>query len=138
MASWDFGMLEAVRPRCFTLLWLLRFSAGTCRKKEEKMNCMLVSDNGDWQERARHITQHDHGFTQRFANLFERKKQSEYESGVFDPDFLQFAHSHGFLAENAAAYDLNDSNRTGYLSDLSSIPRSLGRLPQPPRQQKTS
>lgn len=57
------------------------------------------------------------GFTERFAREYLMLLERERTSGLFDPDYLEWAHSHGFLAESACAYGLDDDNRAEYLSD---------------------
>ena len=40
-----------------------------------------------------------------------------YDTGLFDPDYLEWAHSYGFYAKQAYAYDLCEDNIDDYMSD---------------------
>lgn len=57
------------------------------------------------------------GFTKRMANEYLSILQRERTSGLFDMDYLTWSHAHGFTAESACAYGLDDSNIDNYLSD---------------------
>ncbi|MBX9033631.1 sugar-transfer associated ATP-grasp domain-containing protein [Gordonibacter massiliensis (ex Traore et al. 2017)] len=57
------------------------------------------------------------GFTERFAREYLMLLERERSSNLFDPDYLAWAHEHGFLAESACAYGLDDDNLESYLSD---------------------
>ncbi|MDO4182768.1 MAG: sugar-transfer associated ATP-grasp domain-containing protein [Coriobacteriia bacterium] len=57
------------------------------------------------------------GFTKRFAEEYLMLQKREAESGLFDPDYLAWAHANGFLAESACAYGLTDENKADYLTD---------------------
>lgn len=57
------------------------------------------------------------GFTRRCAQEFLDVCEREHTSGLFDPDYLAWSHEHGFYAESAYAYGLDESNIERYLSD---------------------
>ena len=57
------------------------------------------------------------GFSRKFASYFLGLIEHETESGLFSDEFLDWSHSNGFLAENAAAYNLSDDNKDCFLSD---------------------
>ena len=59
----------------------------------------------------------EEGFTKRFAEEYLMLQQKEKDSGLFDPDYLEWAHKNGFLAESACAYGLTDENKDDYLTD---------------------
>ena len=57
------------------------------------------------------------GFTKRCAVEYLETLAREKECGLFDPDYLEWAHANGFYAESACAYGLNEENLSSYLSD---------------------
>lgn len=57
------------------------------------------------------------GFTRRMANAIVSRMEEEKRCGWYDADYLEWAHSKGFLAESACAFELNESNIASYLSD---------------------
>lgn len=57
------------------------------------------------------------GFSRKFASYYLELAQKEYENPVFSHDYVRWAHSNGFLAESAAAYDLTDDTISSFLSD---------------------
>lgn len=57
------------------------------------------------------------GFTRRMAAEYLQTQEVERASGMFDPDYLEWAHSNGFYAESACAYQLSDQTKGNYLSD---------------------
>ncbi|MBR5330922.1 MAG: hypothetical protein IKV13_05460 [Akkermansia sp.] len=59
----------------------------------------------------------EHGFTEKFAKYYLDALKQEKETALFDAEYMQWAHSHGFLAEHATGYGLNESNYHEYLSD---------------------
>lgn len=59
----------------------------------------------------------DDGFTVKMANQYNELCQNEYKLGLWEKDYIDWAHGKGFLAESASAYVLNDENIKDYLSD---------------------
>ena len=57
------------------------------------------------------------GFTERFAREYLSILERERQCGMFDPAYLSWAHAHGFCAESACAYGLDEDNLGDYLSD---------------------
>ena len=57
------------------------------------------------------------GCTERMANVFYSAMQKEKESQIWSDECINWAHSNGFLAESASAYNLTDKNMNEYLSD---------------------
>ena len=57
------------------------------------------------------------GCTERFARDYLAVLERERTSGMFDADYLAWAHAHGFCAESACAYGLTEHNLGDYLSD---------------------
>lgn len=57
------------------------------------------------------------GFTARMARQYLAALEREDQSDLFDPTYRTWAHEHGFFAESACTYGLNDSNVGRYLSD---------------------
>lgn len=57
------------------------------------------------------------GFSEKFARFYLNALEHERTCSQYDVDFMQWAHSRGFLAEHASAYGLNESNYQQYLSD---------------------
>ena len=59
----------------------------------------------------------EEGFTKRFASEYLGTLERERTSGLFDPDYLAWAHGLGFTAESACAYGLTEETAGDYLSD---------------------
>lgn len=59
---------------------------------------------------------HD-GCTARMARTYLDALEDEDRSDLYDPEYRAWAHGHGFLAESAYAYRLNEQNVDEYLSD---------------------
>ena len=57
------------------------------------------------------------GFTVKFANRYINAITAEKQQSCFDQDYADWAHAHGFYAESACSYKLDDSNVDNYLSD---------------------
>lgn len=57
------------------------------------------------------------GFSKKMAVYFDNLLQHERERGLWSEEELEWAHSRGFLAESAVAYNLTDENIDSYLSD---------------------
>ena len=57
------------------------------------------------------------GFTIKMAKYFSELLENERKSGLWDKDYIDWAHNNGFLAESASAYGLNKNNIKDYLSD---------------------
>lgn len=57
------------------------------------------------------------GFTKRCAQEFLDVCAREAASGLFERDYLEWAHMHGFYAESAYAYGLDENNLDHYLND---------------------
>lgn len=57
------------------------------------------------------------GFTRRRALEYLGILDWEASSGLFDADYLAWAHAHGFCAESACAYGLTEQSVGSYLSD---------------------
>lgn len=57
------------------------------------------------------------GYTQRFAKRYLTQVEKELTMACYDQDYAQWAHDHGFYAESACSYVLNESNVEDYLSD---------------------
>lgn len=57
------------------------------------------------------------GFTIKMANFYHELMAKEWECGLWDDDFIEWAHSNGFLAESASAYNLSEDNMSDYISD---------------------
>lgn len=57
------------------------------------------------------------GFTRRRAREYLDILSWERDSGLFDPDYLEWAHGLGFCAESACAYGLTPQSAGSYLSD---------------------
>lgn len=51
------------------------------------------------------------------AATFNHDAVDGYDQGLFDPDYCEWAHSHGFFAKQAYCYDLSESNIDDYLCD---------------------
>lgn len=57
------------------------------------------------------------GFTRRMGQEYLDVLAREDASPLFEGDFRAWAHSRGFSAESASAYELTDANASDYLSD---------------------
>ncbi len=57
------------------------------------------------------------GFTRRMAKSYLAMLEQERTSGLFEADYLEWAHAHGFSAESACAYGLGEDGLEDYLSD---------------------
>ncbi len=57
------------------------------------------------------------GFTKRMAEEYLSILERERTCGLFDDDYMTWAHAHGFCAESAYAYGLTEDNVEHYLSD---------------------
>ncbi len=57
------------------------------------------------------------GISRKFATYYLDLAMKEYDNPAYDPSYVKWAHEHGFLADCAYAYDLNDDNVEHYLSD---------------------
>ena len=57
------------------------------------------------------------GWTAKFANRYVKAITAEMAETCFDPEYAAWAHAHGFYAESACSYGLDDSNVDDYLSD---------------------
>ncbi len=57
------------------------------------------------------------GWTTKFANRYIKAITAEKAESCFDQEYADWAHAHGFYAESACSYGLNDSNVNDYLSD---------------------
>lgn len=57
------------------------------------------------------------GWTKKFANRYKNVIVAEKQETCFDQEYVEWAHAHGFFAESACAYGLDDSNVNDYLSD---------------------
>lgn len=57
------------------------------------------------------------GFTRKFANKYLRTINAELSNPEYEQNYVKWAHEHGFFAECAYAYKLNESNYRDYLSD---------------------
>lgn len=57
------------------------------------------------------------GFPRRMAVEYLEQLEKERESGLYDPDYLAWAHGLGFYAQSACTYGLTEENAGDYLSD---------------------
>lgn len=57
------------------------------------------------------------GWTRKFANRYVNTIMAERKESCFDQEYVEWAHAHGFWAESACSYGLNDRNVNDYLSD---------------------
>lgn len=57
------------------------------------------------------------GYTRKFANKYLRTINAELSNSAYNQDYVDWAHHHGFFAECAYAYALDESNYRNYLSD---------------------
>ena len=57
------------------------------------------------------------GFNNKIAKVYADILNNELNNACFDIVYTTWAHEHGFLAESAYAYGLDESNYTDYLSD---------------------
>lgn len=70
--------------------------------------------------KMRHITLDEilnDGFTERFAKSYYNTLEEEKKSGIFEKEFLEYAHQNGFFASSLAVYDLEHNKLEDYLSD---------------------
>ena len=58
-----------------------------------------------------------HGFTKRFAKFFQNLAEKDYEVGYLPVEQIEWAHTHGFLADRIPSYHLTEKNCDLYLSD---------------------
>lgn len=57
------------------------------------------------------------GFSKKFADYYLGLAKNEYQNPAYSNDYVEWAHSKGFLAESASAYNLSENNISEYLSD---------------------
>lgn len=57
------------------------------------------------------------GVSRKFATYYLEHAMAEKNNSLYDQDYVEWAHEHGFLAESAYAYGLTDENLKDYLSD---------------------
>jgi hypothetical protein len=57
------------------------------------------------------------GFSRKFAEYYLNAVSNENSNSSFNREYAEWAHSHGFLAECAYSYGLDDKNVNDYLSD---------------------
>lgn len=57
------------------------------------------------------------GYTRKFATYYLGVLERDKNALAFSPSFVDWAHSHGFLADHAAIYDVSEENYEQYLSD---------------------
>lgn len=57
------------------------------------------------------------GFSKKMGSAYLDSLARERRDGLFDADYLEWAHSYGFLGESAVAYRLSENNIDDYLSD---------------------
>lgn len=57
------------------------------------------------------------GFTIKMATYYSDCMKKERETEIWDSEYVDWAHSKGFFAESASAYDLSEKNIENYLSD---------------------
>lgn len=57
------------------------------------------------------------GFSKKFGSYYAQLAAQEHHIPCYDQEYVSWAHAHGFLAESAYAYGLNDGNWQCYLSD---------------------
>ena len=57
------------------------------------------------------------GYTVKFANRYINAITAEKHESCFDQEYADWAHAHGFYAESACSYGLDDTNVNDYLSD---------------------
>lgn len=58
------------------------------------------------------------GWTDKMYKWYCDTIEKEKTETCFDKDYLKWAHAHGFYAENACSYSLNEQNSSDYLSDF--------------------
>ena len=58
-----------------------------------------------------------HGFTRRMATEYLEALEQERTSGLYDQNYMNWAHEQGFLAESAYAYGLEEGSTSAYLTD---------------------
>lgn len=59
----------------------------------------------------------EEGWTSRFAKVYLDTIEKENNNPCFDKEYANWAHEHGFYAESACAYELNEQNIHLYLPD---------------------
>lgn len=57
------------------------------------------------------------GFSRKYATYYIKHAEAEFKNPLYDADYIRWAHSKGFLAESAYAYNLNEDNVRQFLSD---------------------
>lgn len=57
------------------------------------------------------------GYTRKFGNKYLRTIDAELSNPAYDKEYVKWSHEHGFFAECAYAYRLNENNYKNYLSD---------------------
>lgn len=57
------------------------------------------------------------GFTRKFADFYLNGCKQEDVSPIYEPEYREWCHSHGFFCEHASIYGLTDENIGDYLSD---------------------
>ena len=57
------------------------------------------------------------GFTRKFGAYYAQSAKREKQIALYNQDYVDWAHAHGFLAESAYAYGLNENNYKDYFSD---------------------
>lgn len=57
------------------------------------------------------------GFSRKFATYYIEHAKAEFKKPLYDTDYISWAHSKGFFAESAYAYNLTEENVTQFLSD---------------------
>ena len=57
------------------------------------------------------------GFSRKFAEYYLNAVSNENNNSCFNCEYAEWAHGHGFLAECAYSYGLDDNNVNDYLSD---------------------
>lgn len=57
------------------------------------------------------------GFTKKFALYYLNLLDKENSSNLYEKDFLEYAHSNGFLAESLSQYNLKDYKMSQYMSE---------------------
>ena len=57
------------------------------------------------------------GYTERFAKCYLTQVEKESTMSCYNQEYALWAHDHGFYAESACSYGLNDNNFANYLTD---------------------
>ena len=57
------------------------------------------------------------GVSRKFASYYLDLAMREYDNPAYDQTYVMWAHNHGFLADSAYAYGLDEGNVSRYLSD---------------------